>query len=824
MLISVLKDFRFAGRVLIKQPTFSLVVVLTLALGIGATTAMFSIVNGVLFKPLPFQQPEDLTVVWSLRTKDGKRNPISYPDFQDWRALNTSFQDLAVGSGAESLTFTSSIEAHHIQAEYISENFFSVLGVSPLIGRAFLAEENSMTGPNQVAILNHSFWQRQFGGSPSIIGKTITLNDAPYTVVGVMPEGFRGESDHADMWLPFCSVTVAFPSDDPANQFDYVTDRRLRWVAGVGRLKPGISLIQAQTELDTIAARLEAQYPVTNTGFRVQIQTMTDAWVGEYRTTLQALLLSVGLILLIACSNVVNLQMSRSSGRQKEMTVRTALGASRWQLVRLLLIESLILTSLGSLLGVGLALWLDEAAVAFLPVKFPSFVSFAVDWSVLGMAIATTVLSTVMTGLFPALALVVRPDIYTALREKTVKSGRTQWFGSAFAVAEIALALMLLVAAGITLKTLVSHQSQPLGFESENLLTLRVHLGAEKYATDEAVSRINRQLETALKGTPRLTQVGLVQSDLPPTGGGYTWHIERQDQPASGPADLMRTSIHRVNAGFFDAFGMRLLRGEGFSDRQALESQKVAVISESMARTCWGEADPIGKQLRYVRGAQPGPWFTVVGVVSDIKFQGRITGDVDQRDIYVSIQQVPSLDPRFVLLALKYQGETADAVTAVQSAIHSVDPLLPVDQISTMTERLRDELNESRFVAQLSTLFAGIALMLSLLGVYGVLSWWVSERTSEIGIRVALGAQSHDILNLVLKRAMLLTGVGIVIGLAGARVWDRWLQSLVNSQNAIDGNLLGLIVVFLVMTSLVTSIIPAWRAAQVDPLITLNRE
>ncbi|MFQ5696603.1 MAG: ABC transporter permease, partial [Terriglobia bacterium] len=505
-------------------------------------------VNAVLLRSLPFREPERLVVLWESVRKEGARQPLSYPDFEDWRRQNRVFEQIAAGSGAESLTMTGRGTAQQVGAEYVTENFFAVLGIAPLLGRVFLPEENSPGGHHRVAVLSYEIWQRRFGADPGVINQVLVLNEISYTVIGVMPPGFRGESDRADLWLPFRSMALGFPVGD------FVTDRQVRWHVGVGRLKPGVTLTQAQADLEGIARQLEAAYPDTNTGVGVWLQPMTEAWVGEFRAALLALLSAVGFVLLIACSNVANLQLGRARARRKELAVCAALGASRARLIRQLLTDSLLLAILGGLAGGLLAAWLTSALLAFSPIAFPSFVRVTLDWRVLSFASALSVLSGVLSGFLPAWTT-TRADLASLLNEGRQTATREhRRLGASLVVAELALAVVLLVGAGLMIRSLLGLQQTDLGFDGRNLLTLRLHTGAQKYERPEAVVSLSEELLTRLAVLPGVASVALVQADLPPGGGYYGWPAELQGRPLTSPDAAIRLNQHRVSPGFFATF------------------------------------------------------------------------------------------------------------------------------------------------------------------------------------------------------------------------------------------------------------------------------
>jgi putative ABC transport system permease protein len=819
----LIQDIQYGLRTLRKSPGFTVTAVLSLALAIGASTAVFSIVNSTLLRPLPYKEPERLVAIWeTVRRQEVERRGASYPDYQDWRAQSQSFENIAVIKVA-SFNLSGIGEPERITGEYVTASYFPVLGVDAARGRTFLPEEDNLNHPQRVAVISHSLWQRRFGSSPSLVNQTIKLNDEDYAVAGIMPDSFQGTRQGAEVW-----VLLTNTLDDPAHETLSGHGLQLRGVRGlatIARLKPNVTVAQAQQEMDGISLRLEQAYPQTNTNRGVVILSLYDDWLGDTRDTLILFMVAVGCVLLIACGNVANLQLVRASNRQKEMAIRVALGASRLRLTTQMLTESLLLALLGGALGLLLALWGIDLVVALSPFTIPWFVSVGLDARVFAFTFAISILTGVLFGLLPALQA-SRLDLNQSLKE-----GRATWWrrpGSIFrlrgrgllVVLEIALAVVLLIGAGLMTKSFQRLYSIDLGFNPDRLLTMKVELPSRRYDESQTVIFTNTLTER-LNQLPHLLN-GSLSSDIPLGNDMSATTFAVEGLPAPPPGNALRTYIHHVGPKYFETLGARLVRGREFQAEDNAEAQRVVIISRALSERFWPGQDPLGKQMK--EGSDPEserPWYKIIGVAPDIHHRNMKEGPNDDPDIYFCLLQRPVYD---LGLLVRTDGEAEAMTAAIRRVVQSIDPELPVYSMSMMQQHLARRTARFRTGAWLMSVFALMALLLAMIGISGMMGYVVTLRTHEIGIRMAVGASERDILKMVLGESMLLIGAGIVLGILTAFAGTRLLSDFLYGVSATDGGVFAGITLLLAGLSLLASYFPARRAMKMNPMTALRQE
>jgi predicted permease len=804
---NLLQDLRFGLRMLRKSPGFTFIAVLTLALGIGANAAIFSAVNTVLLRPLPYKDADRLVTVWSQnRARGFDTDQVSPLDFADWRSQNHVFEGMAASTDV-TYTLTGAGEPTLIIAYSFSPDYFHVLGVSPLFGRTFLPEEEE-PGKNHVAVLSYSFWQRHFGGNRDLVGKSILLDGAPYAVVGVMPAGFQ--------YPPFTELWTPFTVNPEAAQ-----DRAYRYLRVMARLKPGVTIRQAQTEMNTIAARLALEYPKTNKDeSETNLISLREMISGDIRPALLVLLCAVGFVLLIACANVANLLLARAAGRQKEVAVRSALGASRWRLVRQFLTESMLLGLAGGALGLLLASWCARALVRMFPptifnISIPHLEKIPMDGWVMGFAVAASLLTSVLFGLVPALHATVNTE--NSLKESgrgLAGSTKGKRFRSALVVAELALSLILLTAAGLTLRSFVHLLGSDLGFNPDDVLTVRVLLPGYKYKT--AVERIafSEQALAQIRSLPGVKAAGTV-TFLPLSGWWGVRGVSVEGQSALENQKPIAPSSS-VTPDYFRAMGIPLVKGRFFEDHDDQGAPPVAIISKSLAQRLMPNSDPLGKRLEVdgVKGA-----VAVVGVVSDVSQLG--TTSPTTAGIYLPFSQAPA---PIICFAIRTVEDPLSVVKAAQNAIWAVDKDQAVGYVMSMNQLTSDSLAPQRILMIVLGVFGGLALLMAVIGTYGVIASSAAQRTHEIGVRMALGARPDDVLRLVVGQGLGMVLLGVVIGLAGTFGLMRFVSSLLYGVRPTDQVTLVVAAVVLAGAALLASYIPARRASRVDPMVALRYE
>ncbi len=811
-----LQDIRFTLRQLAKNPGFATVVVLTLALGIGANTSIFSVVNAVLLNPLPIGDADQVVIVSeTVRREITELRAVSYPDFLDWREQNEVFEDIVAFAGV-SFTLSGTDGASRIEGELVSGSYFDLLRIEPRLGRAFLPEEDETPDTHPVTIISHGLWQRSLGENAEIIGRTINLNDREFTVVGVAPEGFLGLDDDTEAWVPMSMTALSFPSR-------FLERRSTRWHDVVARLKPGRSIEEAQSEMEAIAARLEEEYTDSNENYGALVIPIRESIQDGLQIPLLVLLATVGFVLLIACANVGNLMLARMTSRERETAVRAAMGAGRARLLRQFLTECVVLSTLGGLLGILVALWTVEALKALSPVSLPSFVDIRVDAGVL----LFTSLVVVITGLGVGAVAAFqgsRPDVNAALRSGGRAGARTaqQRLRSFLVVSEVGLALLLLIGAGLMVSSFNRMRDIEPGFEAENLTTLRLALPAAAYDNDQ-VWPVEEQLLERVASLPSVISAALT-SDIPLEGAASATIVTPEDYPP-GLDRGVRIYRHSVSPNFFETTTMPLLRGRIFDSRDVSDSTIAVIATEKFVRRLWGDEDPIGKRIKFGNPDSDSAWMTLIGVVTDLKYRALIddpTEDPDDPDLFFSLGQDPTRN--LGLLVRTSSSRPAGLAGSLQREIQSIDRGIPIYAIRPMRDLLEQQTAGARFMAFLMAVFGGLALALATIGIYGVISYSVAQRSHEIGVRTALGAQRSDVFGMVIRQAVTLTGAGVGLGLISAVALTRLLASELYEVSPTEPTVFGGMSVVLLLVALIASYVPARRATRVDPLVCLRYE
>ena len=814
MLETLFQDLRYGARVLVKNTAFTAVAVLTLALGIGANTAIFSVVNELLLRPLPFRDPERIVMLWEVTPEGVHQNATSRINVRSWREQSTVFESMAAFADLKLSLTGGSGEPEEIPAQLANPELFQILGVQPVLGRGLTQEDARPDAPD-VAVLSNGLWRRRFGGDPGVIGKSITLNGAPCTVVGVLPAGFewhlRAKSrtgKPAELW-----TALSMPTEGDGAL-------RGRFLSAVARLKPGVSFAQADAEMKTIMARLAQADPSYNQGTSAEVVPLREQFVGRVRPALLILLGAVGFVLLIACANVANLLLARAAAREKEIALRTALGASRARVVWQLLTESLLLAVLGCLVGLGLA-WLGiRALVAISPTDVVDLKSVDLNLPVLAVTLVVSLATGILFGLAPALEA-TRLNLNDSLKEGGKGAGgqgaRSRRLRGVLVVAEVALALVLLVSAGLLVKSFVRLQQIDTGFNTENVLTLVVNLPTAKYNTMEQVVGFFREATERIRTLPGVRSVGTVNY-LPLYGGlGTTTIFTVEGRPAPPVGQEPNTDVRVVaDSGYFGAMGIPLLRGRNFTAAETTEARNVVLINESMARQHFAGENPLGRRVSVEMFEEP-VWTEIIGIVGDVRYDS-LTDEAPPM-VYFPL---PVLTYSSMTLVLRTTGDPADMAPTVRRVVHEIDPNQPISDVRTMDQVMAKTVGRARFNTLLLGLFAGLATLLAAVGIFGVMSYSVNLRTREIGLRMALGARQGEVLRLILKQGFLFTLIGIGLGLAGALALTRLLSGLLYGVGSTDPATFAAIVALLTAVSLIACYIPARRATRVDPLIALR--
>jgi predicted permease len=812
------QDLRYALRALRRSPGFALVVVLALALGIGANTAIFSIVNGTLLQPLPYPQPDHLLALWGRFTGIGipkDQNEFSAPEVVDVKRLNTSLSHLAAFQvSSANVNFTGIPE--RLDGAIVSPDFFPMLGVQARLGRVF-REEEGVDGRNRVAVISEGLWKRRFGSDPAVIGRKVLLNDLSYEVVGVLPGEFNFPQD-TEIWAP-----LAFSADalTPNNRGNHGLDV-------IARVKPELTMAQARTDLDRVSQAIiteNKQYPYQRFNYTLIANPLLEETVGDVKPALMILLGAVGFVLLIACANVANLLLVRASGREREMAIRTALGAGRTRLVRQMLTESLILGLAGGVVGLIFARSGLQALIAVAQSSFPRVAGVTMDWRVLTFTFAISLVTGLLFGLAPAwhaAHVVTHESLKEGGRGNT--AGGAQRVRRALIVSEIALSLVLLAGAGLLIKSFIRLQQVDPGFRPDNVLTMRISLPGQRYSKPELVRGFYRDLLTRVRQLPGVEAAGAI-SALPLSGGGGSGTTTIDSQAVPMDKRSPELDLRPVMPGYFEAMGVGLVKGRFFDDRDSETAAPVAIVDETLVQTFWPNEDPLGKRLHRGGGA-PGPnnpWVTVVGVVRHVRM--RTLEAPSRMELYWPQLQNPF---NSMSLAIRTTTEPMSLANVVQKQVLAVDPQQPVYRIRTMNEFLASSLERRRLSMLLLAIFASAALALAAIGIYGITSYSVAQRSQEMGVRMALGASRGGILRLVLGQSLTLAAVGVVAGLIGSFILTGLLASMLSGMlfntTAIDPLTFAAVAGILIAVTVLASYLPARRATRVDPMVALRYE
>jgi predicted permease len=802
------QDVRFALRMLRKSPGFTAVAVLTLALGIGANTAIFSIVNAVLLRPLPYPDSAKLVMVWATDQRRGVTEDVtSFPDFEDWKTQSKSFDGLAAFT-TRGVTFSAEDEAEVLPSMQVTPEFYGILRVTPAMGRGFLPGEQEL-GASHVAVLSDGMWKDRFAARPDILGRTVRVNESDYTIVGVMPPGLKISPDKQEMiYLPLVR--------DP--------NRGHGFLRVLGRLSPHVSASQAQAEMDVITRRLEAQYPKFDKGVGANVMPLAKAMAGDARVGLMVFLGVVTLVLLIACANVANLMLARSVSRQKELAVRVALGAGRRRIIHQLLTESTILSLAGGALGLLLAAALARVLVVMITKTFPvsRIAETSTDAWVLIFTLAVSLVVGIIFGLAPALSA-ASPDLNDSLREAsrsatgTVRGRRIR---SVLVIAETSLALVLLAGAGLLLKSLLVMRGNAPGFYTHNLLAVEFRLPRTKIANPADRFRFFQNVVARTEAVPGVRAAALV-ADLPLAGGSDSLGFQIPGRAAPQPGKNFSASFNIVSADYFNTMGIPLVKGREFNENDSANTPLVIIINEAAANRFWPGEDPIGKQITVQPTSNSTVALTVVGVTRDVRQSS--LGDASSPEFFLHYMQ-PGPSWGWLVLVVRTADDPAALTGAIKNAAALADHEVPIAQISTMDDVLAHSMAQPGLFTMLLGVFASLALALAAVGLYGVVSYTVTQRMHEMGIRVALGAGRGDIVRLVLRQGVSLALAGTAIGLAGAIAVSRLLTHLVPSVQPNDPLTLAAVAGLLLGVALVASLLPARRAMRVDPIVALRYE
>jgi putative ABC transport system permease protein len=804
---------RYAIRTLRRSPGFTIIALLTLALGIGANTAIFSFVNGVLLKPLPYRDPHGIVMVWE-KPPGGDRNGISTLNFLDWKNQNTVFEHMAAINFGGNVTLTGAGQPEELQGVRVSASYFDIFGVQAVLGRTFAPDEDQL-GKSQVVILSHRLWENRFGADPSIVGRTLTLSGKPCTVVGVMPAHSPFDRSYAQLWMP-----LAFEPRDMTRDY--------HWMLSFARLKPGVTLEKAQAAMDAIGARIAAAYPESNQGWGVTVERFEDRIVGpQLRRSLLVLLAAVGAILLIGCANLANLTLARGAAREREIAVRASLGAGAWRLVRQLLTENLLVAAAGGALGLALGYAMIRGLILLAPpFSLPSEADVSIDPAVLLFTLAVSLLTALLFGLAPAIHA-ARVDPASSMKEggRSASSGAGRArLRSALIVAEVALAFVLLAGAGLLVGSFFRMLHVDTGFTSTNVTTARLPIARDRFTHPEQLLQYVRLLDDRLRAAPGVRDVAF-SNVLPMQGWGDGMPFLIAGRAFVDRANRRACFYKRVTGSYFRTLEIRLLRGRTFSGDDTRGGAPVTVINEEMARRYFKGEDPLGKRIliQEILYGQPGlgpeiPW-EVVGIVGDEQTGSLI--DNKSPGVYVTFDQSPTNDLNMVLRA---SLDPRMLTSAIHAAVHAVDKDQAIADLETLEQIKSGTVSSDRMQTMLLALFAALALLLAAIGIYGVISYSVTQRAHELGIRAALGASRGSLLGMVIRRGMQLTLIGLAIGVAGALALTRLLASLLFGISPRDPVTLIVVAAVLSTVALLACYIPARRAAAVDPLVALRYE
>lgn len=810
---TLLQDLRFGARMLMKSPAVTVVAIIALTLGIGANTAIFSVVHSVLLRSFPYHDGDKLAIVWEHR-KSGKGNPqnvINLGNFFDWKDQNSVFTDMAAFFDLN-VNLTGEGEAEEVPGQIATPNLFSLLGVNPIRGRTF-GPDDGKPGQNRVVVISYDLWQRRFGGDESIIGRKITLNNEPNEIIGVLPPDVSWFVQKGSM------IRNAPQIWSPWQVSNELRRRQGRFARAVARLKPGVTFDQAQNEMTMIGNRLEQEYPEFNTRWGVSVVPLRTQVAGEIRKPLLILLGAVGFVLLIACANVANLLLARAASRKKEIALRTGLGASRWRIARQLLTESVLLSAIGGGFGLLLAWWGTRALLGLSPPELMDVRDTAVNLPVLAFTVGLTMLTGIIFGLVPALEA-ARVDLNESLKEGGRSGGqgsRSHRVRNMFVVVQVALALVLLVGAGLLIRSLNRLNSVDPGFEPHQLMTMRVNLPERKYDSETKIISFFQRAVERLRTIPGVETVGAI--NYVPFGGPYSGTvIQIEGQPKLPPGQELTTGIVVTDANYFSTMHIPLKRGRLFSAQEATEMRHVVIINEAFARENFPGQDPIGKRVTINMKDQNVPT-EIIGIVGDNKHKG-----LDTEIEPMAFWPHPELVDSSMTLLVRTQGDPRNLAAAARNVIHELDPDQPIGEVNTMQGLMAKSVARSRFNTVLLTVFSVLALVMAAVGIYGVMSYSVQQRTHELGIRMALGAQHRDVLQLIVKQGIALGVIGVAAGLLASFGLTRLMTSLLFEVTATDTRTFAGVAAGLFAIVLIACYIPARKATKVNPLVALRYE
>jgi putative ABC transport system permease protein len=815
---ALIQDLRYAVRMLLKNRSFTAVAVLTLALGIGANAAIFSVLDGVMLRPLPYPDIERILML-NERTTSGQAMSVSWQDFQDWRDQNEVFEQLGVFRPAI-VNLTGGDQPERLNGSLTSSAIFGAMGISPLAGRSFSPDEDR-DGAERVAIISERLWRSHFNADPATVGRTVLLNSQPHIVVGIMPASMRFPSRLTDVWLPLGLFVKTFPTARAAHP----------GLTAMGKLKAGVSVEQATAAMDTIARRLGEQYPQSNRNTLVTVVPYYEQIVRNIRPALLVLIGAVAFVLLIGCANLANLMLSKAEARHREIAIRSALGAERRRIIQQLLTESVLLAGAGGALGALFAYWAVKAFVASQPTTVPRIDLIGVDGRVLAFVALVSIATGVLFGLVPALRA-SSPDLLTTLKESVRGSAgaAARRFRSALVVAEVALALMLLVGAGLMIRSFARLMAVDPGFTPERVVTMRLTLPDAKYPTIGGWTSFHQELIRRVTALPAVEAAG-VNSSVPLEGGGNESSVMKEgDPPPSPDRPPTMTLFQTISPDYFAAMGIQLLKGRVFTDRDAGESTLVAVVDESLVRKLFPNDDPIGKRFSFEsRGHGPDAqpiWREIIGVVRHVRHYG-IAGEPPFGQVYTPFTQLPVYmqDRRpGMALMVRTRLEPQAVAASIRREVAAIDRDIPLWGVQTMDTYLAQNTEQPRLSMMLLTGFGALALVLSIVGIYGVLSYTVSQRTQEIGIRMALGASRRDVMRLVVGQGMVLTAIGIALGLALSYAASRWLTAMLFQVSPHDPPTFAIIAALLALVAFAATCVPGLRATRVSPIEALRYE
>jgi putative ABC transport system permease protein len=804
---SLIQDIRFGLRTLVRRRALTAVVLIALALGIGANTAIFSVVNGLLLNPLPYPEPDRLAMVWMNNTRMKIDEDIhSFPNYKDYKDQNQSFEQLAAYS-PRSANLTGEGEPVRVMGVAGTSELLPMFGVRPHLGRNFTAEEDQ-PGASGVVLLGYGLWRGRFGADPEIVGKTVSLSGVPRTVIGVMPAGFAFPTKETEFWIPLA------PPPQMAEA------RSSFWLNVAGRLKPGVSVERAQADMSAIAGRLAAQFPEDLEGYGANVVGLHDQVVGKIRPALLVLMGAVAFVLLIACANVANLLLASAAAREREIAIRTALGAGRWRLVRQLLTESVLLFLAGGTAGVLVAYWGLGVLMALSPPDLPRLDDVRMDGSVLAFTLCVSLLTGLLSGLVPALQTSVR-----GLNDSLKEGGRGATVGRGsgrmrdlLVVSEVALSLVLLIGAGLMIASFVELKRVDLGFDPDRLLTMQLQLPGTKYPEPPQVAAFSSDLLERAATAPGVRSVGAITTlFLSTTPNSTIFSIEGRPDPP--PTERVEVPVDVISPNFFEVVRTPLLQGRSFTDADRDGTTPVVIVNETMAKRFWPGEDPVGKRMKYGIGDDDSTWMTIVGVVGDMRRTG--FDESVRCETFLPLAQNPA---RRLTIVARATGEPASLAGTLREQVRAVDPDQPVFAVKTVDELLGDMVSQRRLTMLLFGVFAGLALLLAAVGIYGVMSYAVTQRTHEIGVRMALGAQVSDVLRMVVGKGMALALGGIAAGLAAAFALSRVMSSLLYGVSATDPLTFGGVALLLALVALVACYLPARRATRVEATIALRYE